>query len=49
MKIDLHYHTKKTKSGDSEKRIVSPEKFAEVLSNNNVRMKYLTIRIVGNY
>lgn len=42
MKIDLHCHTKKTKSGDSEKRTVSPEKFAEVLSNNNVRIASCT-------
>lgn len=36
MKIDLHIHTKRTKSGESEARNVAPSKFAEVLSANGV-------------
>ena len=36
MKIDLHCHTKKTKSGETEKRTINPDKFADILSKNNV-------------
>lgn len=36
MKIDLHCHTKKTKSGEPETRNVSAVDFAKVLSDNGV-------------
>lgn len=36
MRIDLHCHTKKTKSGDPETRNVTAREFAEVLSDNGV-------------
>ena len=38
MKIDLHCHTKKTKSGDDETRNVTPELFKEKVINSNVRI-----------
>lgn len=38
MKIDLHCHTKKTKSGDDEARNVTPELFKEKVINSNVRI-----------
>lgn len=42
MKIDLHCHTKKTKSGDPASRNVTKEKFVEVLSNNAVSIAAIT-------
>ena len=42
MKIDLHCHTKKTKSGDPETRNVQPTVFADVLSTNMVKIVAIT-------
>ena len=42
MKIDLHCHTKKTKSGDSESRNVDPITFSNVLSNNGISIVAIT-------
>lgn len=42
MKIDLHCHTKKIKSGDNEKRNVDSKKFVKVLSDNQVKFVAIT-------
>lgn len=42
MKIDLHCHTKATKSGDSPKRNVTKDVFAEKVSNANVKILAIT-------
>ncbi|MFI3330097.1 MAG: hypothetical protein R3Y05_06420 [bacterium] len=42
MRIDLHIHTKKIKTGDPETRNVSKEKFVEVLTNANVKIAAIT-------
>lgn len=42
MRIDLHIHTQKCKSGDSEKRNISPEEFVKKMSENNVRVCAIT-------
>ena len=42
MKIDLHCHTKKTKSGEKDTRNVTKEKFAEVISNFNISIVAIT-------
>lgn len=42
MKIDLHCHTKKVKSGDKETRNVSAQKFKEVMSSNLISICAIT-------
>lgn len=42
MKIDIHVHTKKVKSGDSEKRNVTSEKFGLVIKNTDVKILAIT-------
>lgn len=42
MKIDLHCHTKKIKSGDPDSRDVSPEIFAEKIGLANVKIVAIT-------
>ena len=42
MKIDLHCHTKKVKSGDKETRNVSSQKFKEVMSSNLISICAIT-------
>lgn len=42
MKIDLHCHTKKTKSGDPQTRNVTPELFAEKISKANIEIVAIT-------
>lgn len=42
MKIDLHCHTKQIKSGDGEKRNVTPEVFREKVINADVRIVAIT-------
>lgn len=42
MKIDLHVHTKKIKSGDAFTRNVDCEKFVEILKNSDVKILAIT-------
>ena len=42
MKIDLHCHTKATKSGDGEGRNVSKDLFAEKVNNAGVKIIAIT-------
>ena len=42
MKIDLHCHTKQIKSGDGEKRNVTPEVFREKIINADVKIVAIT-------
>ena len=42
MKIDLHCHTKKAKTGDSETRNVTSELFKEKIINSNVKIIGIT-------
>lgn len=42
MKIDLHCHTKRCKSGDSEKRNVDKNTFVKVLEENEVKIVAIT-------
>lgn len=42
MKIDLHCHTKKVKSGDKETRNVTAQKFKEVMSSNLISICAIT-------
>lgn len=42
MKIDIHTHTRKIKTGDSENRDISPEKFDEIIRLTNVRIVAIT-------
>ncbi|MBE7466774.1 MAG: hypothetical protein HS116_25165 [Planctomycetes bacterium] len=42
MKIDLHTHTKKCKSGDPATRAISPEKFCEIVLSTEVRIVAIT-------
>ena len=42
MKIDLHCHTKQIKSGDGEKRNVTPEVFREKISNADIGIVAIT-------
>lgn len=42
MKIDLHCHTKQIKSGDGEKRNVTPEVFREKVINADVKIVAIT-------
>ncbi|MEG0361822.1 MAG: hypothetical protein RR602_09315 [Longicatena sp.] len=49
MKIDLHCHTKKTKSGDAETRNVSVELFSKALIDNQVSIAAITNHNVFDY
>lgn len=42
MKIDIHTHTKKCKSGDAPTREVSPEKFCETVLSTEVKIVAIT-------
>lgn len=42
MKIDIHVHTKKVKSGDAETRNVSAKKFGEIIKNTDVKIIAVT-------
>lgn len=42
MKLDLHCHTKKTKSGDAETRNVTKEFFKETLLSNDIKICAIT-------
>ncbi|MCG8323479.1 MAG: hypothetical protein MI921_28545 [Cytophagales bacterium] len=42
MKIDVHVHTKKTKSGDSELRNIDKERFAEIIKTTDVKILAIT-------
>lgn len=42
MKIDLHCHTKSTKSGDGEGRNVTVDVFKEKISNADVKIVAIT-------
>jgi len=42
MLIDLHCHTRKIKKGDSIKRNVTPQKFAEKIEQSNVKIVAIT-------
>lgn len=42
MKIDVHAHTLKTKSGDSENRNISPENFSEIIKTTDVKIIAIT-------
>lgn len=42
MKIDIHVHTKKTKSGDSEQRNVTDIRFKEIISMTDVKILAIT-------
>jgi predicted ATPase len=42
MKIDIHTHTKKCKSGDAPTREISPEKFCETILSSEVRIVAIT-------
>lgn len=42
MKIDIHVHTKKIKSGDSDKRNITAERFSEIIRASDVRILAIT-------
>lgn len=42
MKIDIHVHTKKTKTGDSENRNIDVEKFSEIIRSTDVKILAIT-------
>lgn len=42
MKIDIHVHTKKTKSGDSEKRNIDPKTFSEIIKSTDIKVLAVT-------
>ena len=42
MKIDLHCHTKKTKTGDGRQRNVTPELFKEKISLADIKIVAIT-------
>lgn len=42
MKIDIHTHTKKCKSGDAPTREISPEKFCEIILSTDVKIIAIT-------
>ena len=42
MKIDIHTHTKKCKSGDAPTREISPENFCEAILSTEVRIIAIT-------
>lgn len=42
MKIDIHTHTKKSKSGDAPTREISPESFCEAMLSTEVRIVAIT-------
>lgn len=42
MKIDLHVHTKKTKSGDALSRNIDPDRFYEILTSTSVKIVAIT-------
>ena len=42
MKIDIHIHTKKVKSGDSETREIDPKKFCETILKTDVKICAIT-------
>lgn len=42
MKIDVHVHTKKTKSGDAKTREVTAERFSEIVTSTEVKIIAIT-------
>ncbi|MGQ8336641.1 hypothetical protein ACUNWD_08830 [Sunxiuqinia sp. A32] len=42
MKIDIHVHTKKTKSGDSELRNIDVERFGDIIRSTEVKILAIT-------
>lgn len=42
MRIDIHAHTKKVKSGDSENRNITPQKFIDIIKNTDVKIIAIT-------
>jgi len=42
MKIDIHIHTKKIKSGDSGSREIDPKTFCDTILNTDVRICAIT-------
>lgn len=42
MKIDVHVHTKKTKSGDANTREIAPKRFAEIVTLTDVKIIAIT-------
>lgn len=42
MKIDIHTHTKKTKQGDSKKRNIDAERFADMVKSTDVKILAIT-------
>lgn len=49
MKIDLHCHTMKTKSGDAPTRDIDASSFKSILNNSNVKIAAITNHNVFNY
>ena len=42
MKIDIHVHTRKIKSGDAITRNIEPDKFSEIIKNTDVKILAIT-------
>jgi predicted ATPase len=42
MKIDIHTHTRKVKSGDAATRNIEPDKFGEIIKNTDVKILAIT-------
>lgn len=42
MKIDIHAHTKKCKSGDADTRDISPERFCEIVESTDLKIIAIT-------
>lgn len=42
MKIDIHVHTKKTKSGDSESRNITSDRFRDIIKTTDVKIIAIT-------
>ena len=42
MKIDIHIHTKRIKSGDAETREIEPNAFCDIISKTDVKICAIT-------
>jgi hypothetical protein len=49
MKIDIHVHTKKVKSGDAFTREITPERFGKIIKLTDVRICAITITSAIKY
>lgn len=46
MKLDIHVHTRKIKSGDAPTRNIETDKFIDILKDTDVKILAITIIII---